>query len=176
MPYWSCFGVDNSNAAVNAEIQDWYDALAARPRELIAWFQSTMSRQQLYDGPVDGGPNAAFRDAVAGTREALGQPRETKLSLEFFKAWVLADAGTIANARATLAAERLRPPSRIPANLRHPRHRSPQPARPAIRRRPRGRLPDSPPRHMEPPRPAPARSPHCHPGPGPAHPRPPRGC
>lgn len=106
VPYWSCFGVDNSNAAVNAEIQDWYDALAARPRELIAWFQSTMGRQQLYDGPVDGGPNAAFREAVAGTREALGQPRETKLSLEFFKAWVLADAGTIANARATLAAER----------------------------------------------------------------------
>jgi len=101
LPYWTCFGVDDGNDAVAAEVQDWYDALAARPVELITYFQQALRQRRLYVGPVDGVPNAGFREAVARTRAALGQPRESKLSLEFFKAWLSADAAVLAPAIAS---------------------------------------------------------------------------
>jgi hypothetical protein len=104
LPYWSCFGVDDSNEAVSAEIQDWYDALAARPAEIISYFQQALRQRHLYDGPVDGIPNAEFREAIARTRQSLGQPREPKLSLEFFRAWLTADAAALASAAASAAA------------------------------------------------------------------------
>jgi len=31
LPYWSCFGAAASDPEVAAEMQDWYDAMAARP-------------------------------------------------------------------------------------------------------------------------------------------------
>lgn len=95
LPYWTCFGLDDGNQAVAAEIQDWYDGLAARTDELIGYFQRALRQRRLYGGPVDGNPDPEFIEAVARTRESLGQPREPKLSLEFFRAWLNADAAAL---------------------------------------------------------------------------------
>jgi hypothetical protein len=95
VPYWTCLGLNSSNDAVNAEMQDWFDALMARPTELITYFQTQLRQRQAYDGPIDGTVNAPFKDAVARTREALGQPRESKLSLDFFKAYLAADSAAL---------------------------------------------------------------------------------
>jgi len=100
LPYWTCFGLDDGNEAVGAEVQDWYDALAARPDELITYFQQALRQRGIYHGPIDASPNVEFKEAVARTRESLGQPREPKLSLEFFKAWLVADAATLQAAAA----------------------------------------------------------------------------
>ena len=95
LPYWTCFGLDDGNQAVAAEIQDWYDGLAARPEELVGYFQQALRQRRLYGGPVDGNPDAEFIEAVARTRESLGQPREPKLSLDFFRAWLNADQASL---------------------------------------------------------------------------------
>ncbi|HSV71569.1 MAG TPA: hypothetical protein VLI72_15775, partial [Methylibium sp.] len=42
VPYWSCFGAAPTDAAVIAEVQDWYDTLASRPTDLIGWFQQQL--------------------------------------------------------------------------------------------------------------------------------------
>jgi len=91
LPYWSCFGAAASDPKVAAEVQDWYDAMAARPAEIIAYFQHQLRLRQLYDGPVDGTVNAPLKEAVARYREVLGLSREPKLSLDFFQAYLSAD-------------------------------------------------------------------------------------
>ena len=91
VPYWSCLGGNANDESVIAEVQDWYDAMAARPAELIAWFQRQLRTRRAYDGPIDGVVNAPLRDAVARYRDALGLTREAKLSLDFFKAYLGAD-------------------------------------------------------------------------------------
>jgi hypothetical protein len=91
LPYWTCFGADPADAPVAAEIQDWYDTMAAHPAELIGYFQHQLRRRGLYDGALDGRVDAALKDAVARYREALGLTREPKLSLDFFRAYLGAD-------------------------------------------------------------------------------------
>ena len=91
VPYWSCLGVPADNPAVAAEIQDWYDAMAARPAELVTYFQQQLRIRQVYDGPIDGTVSPAFKDAVVRTRDGLGLSREPKLSLDLFKAYLGAD-------------------------------------------------------------------------------------
>ncbi len=96
VPYWSCLGVTEADAAVGAEIQDWYDAMAARPADLVRYFQRQLRQRRAYDGPIDGSVNADFKDAVAGYREALGLSREARLTLDFYKAYLAADHGQLA--------------------------------------------------------------------------------
>ncbi len=100
LPYWTCFGLDDGNDAVSAEVQEWYDGLAARPAEFISYFQRALQQRRLYLGPVDGIPNPEFNEAIARARESLGQPREPKLSLDFFKAWLGADIASLMSAAA----------------------------------------------------------------------------
>ena len=105
VPYWSCLGVSADNPAVAAEIQDWYDAMAARPAEIVTYFQQQLRIRQVYDGPIDGTVSATFKDAVVRTRDALGLSREPKLSLDLFKAYLGADiAGLQAKIRASAPA------------------------------------------------------------------------
>jgi hypothetical protein len=105
VPYWTCLGIGHDNAAVGAEVQDWYDALAARPVEIVSYFQQQLRLRQAYDGPIDGTVGPEFKDAVARTREALGLSREPKLSLDLFKAYLAADIATLqAKVRATATA------------------------------------------------------------------------
>jgi hypothetical protein len=91
LPYWSCFGASTEHAPVAAEIQDWYDTMAARPAEIIGYFQQQLRTRGLYDGPIDGAVNGPLKKAVARYREALGLSSEPKLSLDFFQAYLAAD-------------------------------------------------------------------------------------
>jgi len=91
VPYWTCLGLTEAHQGVAAEMQDWYDTMAAQPADIIKYFQGQLRLRHVYDGPVDGVVNAPFKDAVARYREALGQAREAKLSLDFFKAYLAAD-------------------------------------------------------------------------------------
>jgi Domain of unknown function (DUF4384) len=95
VPYWSCLGISADNPAVAAEIQDWYDAMAARPTEIVTYFQQQLRIRQVYDGPIDGTVNPAFKDAVVRMRDALGLSREPKLSLDLFKAYLGTDITTL---------------------------------------------------------------------------------
>jgi hypothetical protein len=105
VPYWSCLGANADNPAVAAEIQDWYDAMAARPAEIVTYFQQQLRIRQVYDGPIDGTVSAGFKDAVVRTREALGLSHEPKLSLDLFKAYLGADIpGLQAKIRASTSA------------------------------------------------------------------------
>jgi len=104
VPYWSCLGASDADEAVRAEIRDWYDTMAARPEEIVQYFQLQLRQRRAYDGAIDGTVNPAFKDAVARYREAMGQAREPKLSLEFFQAYLSADHGQVAAKLAPAAA------------------------------------------------------------------------
>ncbi|WP_343051304.1 DUF4384 domain-containing protein [Pseudaquabacterium terrae] len=91
VPYWSCFGAGLAEPAVAAEVQDWYDTMATRPSQLIAWFQQQLRMRRIYDGPADGEVSAALKDAVGRYRERLGLSREPKLSIDFFHAYLATD-------------------------------------------------------------------------------------
>ncbi len=105
VPYWRCIGIGADNPAVGAQTQDWYDAMAARPTELVAYFQQQLRMRQAYDGPIDGTVGNVFKEAVVRTRSALGLSPEPKLSLDLFKAYLGADlAGLQARLRATVPA------------------------------------------------------------------------
>ena len=104
VPYWTCLGATDADEAVQAEIRDWYDTMAARPAEIIQYFQLQLRNRRAYDGAIDGTVNPAFKDAVARYREAMGQAREAKLSLEFFQAYLKADHPQVASRLAPAAA------------------------------------------------------------------------
>ncbi len=104
VPYWTCLGATDADEAVQAEIRDWYDTMAARPAEIIQYFQLQLRQRRAYDGAIDGTVNPAFKDAVARYREAMGQAREAKLSLEFFQAYLSADHRQVAAKLAPAAA------------------------------------------------------------------------
>ena len=91
VPYWTCLGAGLDEPAVAAEVQDWYDTMATRPSELIAWFQQQLRMRRAYDGPADGEVSPALKDAVGRYRERLGLSREPKLSIDFFHAYLAAD-------------------------------------------------------------------------------------
>lgn len=121
VPYWTCLGVADSNEGVSAEIQDWYDTMAARPAEIIRYFQSQMRLRRAYDGPVDGAVNPQFRESVGAYREALGLSREAKLSLDFFRAYLGADhvqmQARVAAAQTASQAPVQATPQAAPANV-----------------------------------------------------------
>lgn len=91
VPYWTCLGLTDAHPGVAAEIQDWYDAMATEPAELIRYFQAQLRLRRAYDGPIDGAANGPLKDAVARYRAALGLSREAKLTLDFFRAYLGAD-------------------------------------------------------------------------------------
>src|SRR5207244_2202436 len=83
VPYWGCLGASPDNAEVSREIQDWYYSMFANSPEMVAYFQNQLRVRRYYDGPIDGVPNVALRDAVANYRAALGLSPEPKINLEF---------------------------------------------------------------------------------------------
>lgn len=91
VPYWTCLGYTDENPEVATEIRDWYDAMAARPAEIIGYFQVQLRMRGIYDGPVDGVVNPQLKEAVARYREALGLSREPKLSQDLLRAYLRAN-------------------------------------------------------------------------------------
>jgi hypothetical protein len=96
VPYWSCLGAPPTQEAVVAEVNDWYDTLAAHPAEMIRYVEDQLRTRNVYTGPVDGAVNPQLKDAVARYREALGLAPEAKISLDFFSAYLNADHHRIA--------------------------------------------------------------------------------
>ena len=91
VPYWSCLGATDADPAVQTEITDWYDSMAANPVELIEYFQRQLRARKVYFGRMDGVVNDDFKEAVSRYREALGHSREAKFTIEFFQAYLRAD-------------------------------------------------------------------------------------
>ncbi len=91
VPYWSCLGATDTDPAVQTEITDWYDSMAANPTELIEYFQRQMRARKVYFGRMDGVVNDDFKEAVSRYREALGESREPKFTIEFFRAYLRSD-------------------------------------------------------------------------------------
>jgi hypothetical protein len=91
VPYWNCLGAIDADPAVQTEITDWYDSMAANPAELIEYFQRQMRARKVYFGRTDGVVNDEFKEAISRYREALGQSREPKFTIEFFQAYLRSD-------------------------------------------------------------------------------------
>jgi hypothetical protein len=108
-----------AHEGVANEIQDWYDAMAVQPAEIIKYFQTQLRARRVYEGPIDGTVNAQLKDAVARYREALGLAREPKLSLDFFKAYLAADHHQI-EARVSPVAPAIVPVPAAPAPVPGP--------------------------------------------------------
>ena len=95
-PYWQCLGADpKANEEIRREISDWYYAMAASRVELIGWFQNQLRRRGYYDGPIDGEFNAAFDEATANYRSAIGLPKKDLLDEAFFTAYLNTDHSKI---------------------------------------------------------------------------------
>jgi len=91
VPYWSCLGATDADPSVQSEMRDWYDAMAANPSELIAYFQEQLRNRRIYGGPIDGVASAELGEAVAKYRGLLGLSGEPKLTFELFQAYLRAD-------------------------------------------------------------------------------------
>ncbi|HEX4585166.1 MAG TPA: DUF4384 domain-containing protein [Burkholderiaceae bacterium] len=96
VPYWTCLGATDVDPAVQSEMRDWYDAMAANPSELIAYFQEQLRNRRIYGGPIDGVASAELGEAVMKYRGLLGLSREPKLTFELFQAYLNADHRQIA--------------------------------------------------------------------------------
>lgn len=88
VPYWVCLGGDDASEEVKNEIADWYAGLFVEPGEFVAYWQQQMRVRGLYDGDVNGVPDAMLTQAVAAYREALGLAKGAKLDLDFFSAYL----------------------------------------------------------------------------------------
>jgi Domain of unknown function (DUF4384) len=109
VPYWNCFGASTAEPKIAAEVQDWYDAMAARPVEIIGYFQQQLRLRHLYDGAVDGVVNPQLKEAVARYRGVLGLSPEPKLSLDFFQAYLAADHHALEGRAALVAVAQVAP-------------------------------------------------------------------
>lgn len=117
VPYWTCVGADPNDEAIKLEIADWYESMRANPEELFAWFQTQMRERGLYNGPIDGNPNQAFKDAVAAHRAALGLSREPKLSQDYLGAYLNTDHRTVVATVAPAAAAPAATPAAAAASI-----------------------------------------------------------
>jgi hypothetical protein len=96
IPYWTCLGGEPAKSEeIRAEMADWYFAMAARPPEIIAYFQNQMRRRGFYSGPIDGKFNPAIDEAIANYRSALGLSKEAVIDQKFFEIFLNTDHSKI---------------------------------------------------------------------------------
>src|SRR5256714_13115162 len=88
LPYWTCLNVDENNPDVRRELEDWYFSMEGTP-ELTRFFQEQLRFRKFYDGPADGKPNAAYTEALAAHRRALGLTDKGEPGLEVLRAFLL---------------------------------------------------------------------------------------
>jgi len=106
LPYWSCLGASEQDPAVSAEIDDWWEEMAADPRStarLMGYLQLQMKVQGLYAGEINGRGNEALLRAVRAYEVALGMPDDLNLDGRFLHKYLAADHAQIRK----LAAARL---------------------------------------------------------------------
>jgi len=88
LPYWQCLNIDSNQPDVRREVEDWYYSMEGTP-ELTRFFQEQLRFRKFYDGPADGKPNAAYSEALAAHRQALGLKAEGEPDLEVLRAFLL---------------------------------------------------------------------------------------
>jgi hypothetical protein len=72
-PYWQCLGIADRDPEVQREVDDWFHSLD--PAERLSFYRERLRERRYYDGPLDGPADAAFSQALAGYRRAMG-PQE----------------------------------------------------------------------------------------------------
>jgi hypothetical protein len=120
IPYWTCLGNDGKQPDVAAEIDDWWESLAADVPSLVSWLQTQMRARGLYKGEVNGQANDALLKAVQAYQQALGLPANGVIDATFFHAYLAADHAKIeGNAQAVLASAQpsTRPAKAAPAKV-----------------------------------------------------------
>lgn len=83
VPYWNCLGVDANNADVKREIEDWFVGLR-RPADMNAFLQEQLRNRKFYDGPVDGRPSDALRQAIGEYGRGIGARGDGRVDLAYF--------------------------------------------------------------------------------------------
>jgi len=94
LPYWSCLGANDRDPEVRSEIDDWWEEMAADPRDrgrLFAYLQIQMRAQGVYDGEVNGRVDQALLRAVRAYRFAMGQSEDLSLDSNFLRQYLAAD-------------------------------------------------------------------------------------
>jgi len=88
LPYWRCLNIDEGHPDIQRELEDWYFSMEGTP-ELTRFFQEQLRFRKFYDGPADGKPNAAYLQALAAHRQALGAAGEGEPDLALLRAFLL---------------------------------------------------------------------------------------
>lgn len=88
LPYWTCLNLDESQPEIQREMQDWYWSMQGST-ETTRFFQEQLRFRKFYDGPADGKPNAAYSQALAAYREAVGARVEGEPDFEVWQAFLL---------------------------------------------------------------------------------------
>lgn len=94
LPYWSCMGASEQDPVVSAEIDDWWEEMAADPRSstrLFGYLQFQMKSQGVYGGEINGRGNEALLRAVRAYELALGMPDDLNLNGQFLHKYLAAD-------------------------------------------------------------------------------------
>jgi hypothetical protein len=108
LPYWSCLGANDRDPEVRNEIDDWWEEMAADPRDrgrLFAYLQIQMRAQGVYDGDVNGRVDQALLRAVRAYRFAMGQSEDLSLDSSFLHQYLAADHSEARKIAATKLAE-----------------------------------------------------------------------
>lgn len=100
LPYWQCLGASDDEPEVVREMEDWF--LSLTDAELVSFLQERMRERRYYDGPANGQADAAFAEAIARYRAALGLPPGDTVDLTFFRKFI-----TTKVARGPLASQRV---------------------------------------------------------------------
>ncbi|MFO1381183.1 MAG: DUF4384 domain-containing protein [Chitinivorax sp.] len=91
IPYWTCLGASDQDETVAAEILDWWESLAADPRELVLYFQRQMAVRGIYEGEIDGRVNEDLLRAIKIYQQAMGMSESSTLDLDFFRRYLAAN-------------------------------------------------------------------------------------
>jgi curli biogenesis system outer membrane secretion channel CsgG len=88
LPYWACLNLDEGHPEIQREMQDWYLSMQGSA-ETTRFFQEQLRFRKFYDGPADGKPNAAYTDALAAYRQAVGTRTTGEPDFEVWQAFLL---------------------------------------------------------------------------------------
>jgi hypothetical protein len=69
-PYWQCLGIEDDNAEVQREIEDWF--LSMDEGERTVFLKARLRERGYFDGALDASTPPAFADALQAYRSALG--------------------------------------------------------------------------------------------------------
>lgn len=88
LPYWSCLKLDVAHPEIQREMEDWYLSMQGST-ETTRFFQEQLRFRKFYDGPSDGKPNAAYNEALAAYRAAVGAPTQGEPDFAVWQAFLL---------------------------------------------------------------------------------------